>query len=334
LSIENFTEARPLEDNFGRRFPYLRLSVTDVCNFRCTYCLPGGYQKTHNDTFLTLPEIKRLVRAFAEMGTWKIRLTGGEPTVRKDFLDIARTVSETPGIRKLAFTTNGYKLPQRAQSYYDAGLRVINISIDSLDPRRFHELTGHDRLEEVMGGVQAALDTGFESVKINTVLLKGLNDDELDGFLSFVENRPVSLRFIELMQTGDNLSYFRKHHIPATVVKEKLEERGWDLQERDVGAGPAVEYTHANYQGRIGIIAPYSKDFCKTCNRLRISARGGLHLCLFGVGGYDLRPLMQGDNQKEELKEKIMDLVKFKRSSHFLQEGNTGVRENLASVGG
>ena len=148
---------------------------------------------------MTLPEIRRLVAAFAEMGTWKVRLTGGEPTVRKDFLDIARSVAGTDGIRKLAFTTNGYKLPVRAQDYYAAGLRAINISIDSLDPRRFHEITGHNRLAEVIDGVQAALDSGFEAVKINTVLLKGLNDDELDGFLDFVENRPVSLRFIELL---------------------------------------------------------------------------------------------------------------------------------------
>ena len=330
----NVIEDRPLEDKFGRRFPYLRLSVTDMCNFRCTYCLPDGYQKDHNDTFLTVPEIRRLVTAFAEMGTWKIRLTGGEPTVRKDFLEIARTVNGIDGIRKLAFTTNGYKLPQRAQDYYNAGLRAINISIDSLDPRRFHEITGHNRLEEVVDGVQAALDTGFDAVKINTVLLKGLNDDELDGFLCFVENRPVSLRFIELMQTGDNLSYFRRHHIPATIVKEKLQARGWELRERHIGAGPAIEYAHPDYKGRIGIIAPYSKDFCKSCNRLRISARGGLHLCLFGAGGYDLRPLMQDDEQKEELKEKIMTLMNFKKSSHFLQDGDTGVRQNLASVGG
>lgn len=323
-----------IEDRFGRRFPYLRLSVTDVCNFRCTYCLPDGYQKSHDDVFLTAPEIRRLVIAFAEMGTWKIRLTGGEPTVRKDFLDIAKTLAGIDGIQKLAFTTNGYKLPERAQGYYDAGLRAINISIDSLDPRRFHEITGHDRLDEVMDGVQAAVDTGFDAVKINTVLLKGLNDDELDGFLSFVEDRPVSLRFIELMQTGDNLAYFRKHHIPATIIKEKLRQRGWTLQERDVGAGPAIEYAHADYRGRIGIIAPYSKDFCKTCNRLRVSARGGLHLCLFGAGGYDLRPLLQENGQKEELKNKIMDLMKFKRSSHFLQDGNTGIRKHLASVGG
>lgn len=323
-----------IEDRFGRRFPYLRLSVTDVCNFRCTYCLPDGYQKTHDDTFITLPEIARLVTAFAEMGTWKIRLTGGEPTVRPDFIDIAKTVSSIPGIRRVAFTTNGYKLPERAQGYYDAGLRAINVSIDSLDPRKFHEITGHDRLDEVVDGVSAALEAGFDSVKVNTVLLKGLNDDELDGFLDFVTDRPVSLRFIELMQTGDNLDYFRKHHIPATVIRNKLALRGWTLQERGEGAGPAVEYAHPDYAGRIGLIAPYAKDFCATCNRLRVSARGALHLCLFGAGGYDLRPLLQDDAQKEELQDKIMSLMQYKRSSHFLHDGNTGTRQHLASIGG
>jgi cyclic pyranopterin phosphate synthase len=203
-----------------------------------------------------------------------------------------------------------------------------------LDPRKFHEITGHNRLDEVTDGVTAVLDVGFETVKINTVLLKGINDEELDGFLAFVEDRPISLRFIELMQTGDNLAYFRKHHIPATVIREKLAARGWTLQIREEGAGPAIEYAHPDYAGRVGLIAPYSKDFCTTCNRLRVSARGALHLCLFGTGGHDLRPLMQDDNQKEELKDTVMELMRFKKKSHFLHEGNTGARPHLASVGG
>ncbi|MCE9508691.1 MAG: GTP 3',8-cyclase MoaA [Alphaproteobacteria bacterium] len=323
-----------IEDRFGRRFPYLRLSVTDVCNFRCTYCLPDGYQKTGEEAFLSVAEIRRIVEAFAGMGTWKIRLTGGEPTVRQDFCEIAKAVASVPGIRKLAFTTNGYKLPERAGAYYESGLRAINVSIDSLDPRKFHEITGHDRLDEVVAGVQKALEVGFESVKINAVLLKGLNDDELDGFLGFIENRPVSLRFIELMQTGDNLEYFRKHHVPATVVREKLLARGWHLLAREEGAGPAVEYAHRDYQGRIGMIAPYAKDFCATCNRLRISARGSLHLCLFGEGGHALRHLLQDDGQKEELQETVMRLMQVKKISHFLHNGETGVRKNLSSVGG
>jgi len=281
-----------------------------------------------------VPEIRRLAEAFAGTGTWKIRLTGGEPTVRKDFCEITRTVADVSGIRKVAFTTNGYKLPERAGEYYAAGLRAINVSIDSLDPRKFQEITGHDRLDEVVEGVQRALDVGFESVKINAVLLKGLNDDELGGFLDFIAKRPVSLRFIELMQTGDNLEYFRKHHLPATVVREKLLARGWHLLGHEEGAGPAVEYAHRAYQGRIGIIAPYSKDFCKTCNRLRISARGNLQLCLFGECGHSLRHLLQDDGQKEELQKTVMRLMQVKKASHFLHEGDTGIRKNLASVGG
>lgn len=323
-----------VEDRFGRRFPYLRLSVTDVCNYRCTYCLPNGYKKSHSDPFLTVLEIKRLVTAFAEMGTWKIRLTGGEPTVRKDFTEIAQTIRGIPGIRKLAFTTNGYKLPQRAKEFYDAGLRSVNISLDSLEPERFHKITGRDRLEEVIKSIQVCLNVGFEKIKLNTVLLKELNENEIDAFLDFVKGRPIVLRFIELMQTGENYLYFRQHHIISTIVKEKLIKCGWRLLERDNVAGPAVEYTHPDYRGRIGLISPYSKNFCATCNRLRLSARGHLHLCLFGVKGYDLRPFLQEDGQKEELKYKIMDLMHFKRSSHFLQNGDTGARPHLASIGG
>lgn len=321
-------------DNFGRAFPYLRLSLTDVCNFSCTYCLPDGYKKTGCEAFMRQDEVLRLVRAFAALGTWKIRLTGGEPTVRKDFVDIARAISEIEGVRKLAFTTNGYKLPERAQSYYDAGLRAINISIDSLRPDSFQKITGHDRLHEVIDGVQASLDAGFKFVKLNTVLLKGLNDDELDHFIDFVEDKPVSLRFIELMRTGDNQDYFKQHHLSGSAVTEKLLARGWRTKPSEEGAGPAQIFESDSSKGTIGLIAPYAKDFCKSCNRLRVSAKGALHLCLFGEGGYNLREYLQSDDQQDELQEKILELMKFKRSAHFLHEGNSGVREHLASIGG
>lgn len=323
-----------IADRFGRTFPYLRLSVTDICNFSCSYCLPDGYRKTGCAPFMDKSEILRLVRAFAALGTWKIRLTGGEPTLRKDFVDIAAAIHDVPGIRKLAFTTNGYKLPQRAKGYYDAGLRTINISIDSLHAGKFKEITGHDRLHEVLEGVQASFEAGFESIKLNTVLLKGLNDEELDGFIDFVADKNISLRFIELMQTGDNQDYFKKHHLSGSVVTEKLLARGWRTRSREEGAGPALEFEHPGSAGTIGLIAPYSKDFCKSCNRLRVSAKGALHLCLFGEGGYYLREYLQSDDQQEELQEKILQLMNFKRSAHFLHEGNSGVREHLASIGG
>lgn len=322
-----------LQDRFGRRFPYLRLSVTDVCNFRCGYCLPGGYAKT-GDGFLGLPEIRRLVTAFAGLGTWKIRLTGGEPTLRADFTDIARMVSGIGGISRLAFTTNGYRLPEHAQTYYDAGLRAVNISIDSLDPAQFRNITGHDRLQEVLEGVQAALAAGFEAVKINTVLLRGINDEALDSFLDFIARYPVALRFIELMQTGGNRAYFHDHHAPASLIRDQLLLRGWTECPRTDGDGPAVEFAHPDYRGRIGLIAPYDRDFCASCNRLRISARGELHLCLFGEQGHDLRPLLQHDGQITELQNRVAELLHLKRSGHFLHEGEVGVRQHFASIGG
>ncbi len=323
-----------IADDFGRRFPYLRLSVTDVCNFRCSYCLPDGYQKTGCENYLSRAEILRLATAFSRLGVWKIRLTGGEPTVRPDFLDIANDISKIPGLRKLAFTTNGYKLPERARGYFDAGLRAINISIDSLKAGQFKTITGHNRLGEILEGMQECFRVGFQAVKINTVLLKGLNDREIDDFIDFVADKPVSLRFIELMRTGDNGPYFAAHHLPGTHVTERLLARGWASKPRVDGAGPALEFSHGGSAGTIGLIAPYSKDFCKTCNRLRVSARGSLHLCLFGEGGFALRPLLQSEDQCEELQDKIMKLMNFKKSSHFLHEGNTGATPHLASIGG
>lgn len=323
-----------IADNFGRRFPYLRLSVTDICNFRCSYCLPDGYKKSGCESFLSRIEIMRLAAAFAKLGVWKIRLTGGEPTIRPDFLDIASDISQLPGIQKLAFTTNGYKLPERAKDYFDVGLRAINISIDSLKPRQFEEITGHDRLGEILEGIQECFRAGFENVKINTVLLKGMNEHEIDNFIDFVADKPVSLRFIELMQTGDGGNYFAAHHLPGSHVTERLGKRGWHIKPRAEGAGPAIEFGHESSSGTIGLIAPYSKDFCTTCNRLRVSAKGNLHLCLFGEGGYTLRSLLQSDDQCDVLQEKIRGLMNFKKSSHFLQDGITGATPHLASIGG
>lgn len=325
---------RALSDPFGRRFPYLRLSLTEVCNFRCSYCLPEGYQKCGNQNALSAKEILHLVRGFARLGVWKIRLTGGEPTLRADFLDIAAQIAGTKGIRKLALTTNGYKLPERAQSYKDAGIKAINISIDSLDPERFAAVTGHDRLPEVLAGVEACLKSGFSDIKINTVLLNGINDDELNRFVEFVKNRPVSLRFIELMQTRDNAGYFKAHHLNGSHVSDFLSDRGWSLTERAEGAGPAFEYRHPDVKGKIGIISPYAKDFCKNCNRLRVSSTGDLHLCLFGAGGYSLRNLLQREDQGEELCETIQSLMGFKPEAHDLHGGNSGVTRHLASIGG
>lgn len=323
-----------LSDAIGRRFEYLRLSLTDVCNFRCTYCLPDGYKKACNKPAeLSVDELRRAVSGFAELGLWKVRLTGGEPTLRRDFEEVARAVAGIPGIRRVAMTTNGYRLAERARVWRDCGISAINISVDSLDPARFAQITGHDRLEEVLRGVEAARDAGFDSIKLNAVLMRGVNDDELAAMVDFVTTRDLSLRFIEVMRTNDNTAFFSQRHIAGQTVIDRLEADGWQRLPRQPGAGPAVELGHPEAKGRIGIIAPYSKDFCASCNRLRLSSDGKLHLCLFGDGGMDIRPLLQSDD-REALTDRIRKLVGTKAPAHRLHEGNSGATPHLASIGG
>lgn len=326
--------SQELTDSFGRRFAYLRLSITEACNFRCSYCLPRGYEKIGDHDFLTCNEILRAVSAFAKLGVWKIRLTGGEPTIRSDFLAIARAVASVSGVKRLSLTTNGYKLTDRAKEYRDAGIKAINVSIDSMNDDKFRFITGHDRLAEILDGVDLCLSMGFEAVKINTVLLNTVNNQEIESFLSFVKDRKISLRFIELMRTNDNADYFNAHHISGVTVQKILERNGWFLKERELGAGPALEYAHPDYQGTVGLIMPYSQDFCQSCNRLRVSACGNLHLCLFGEGGYSLRPLLQSDDQREDLIKQIINLMSFKTSGHKLNEGQSGATRHLAMIGG
>lgn len=325
----------PLADRYGRRFPYLRLSVIPACNFRCTYCLPHGY---HADAkappALSLPEITRLLRGFTELGMHKLRITGGEPSVRHDLSDILRTAAAVPGIDKLAMTTNGSLLTRRLHEWLDAGLNAINVSVDSLDRATFARVTGHDRLEDILHGIDMALEAGMSSVKLNAVLLRDVNDNALPSWLDYLRDRRVGVRFIELMQTGDNLPFFRDHHVRAGMLETQLVATGWQLLPRAADAGPAREYRHPDYAGRIGIIAPYSKDFCAGCNRLRVTATGDLRLCLFGEFGIPLRPLLQSDDQLDELVRAVGGQIGRKEQGHFLHEGRTGITPHLASTGG
>ena len=196
-----------LEDSFGRKFPYIRLSITDVCNFKCGYCLPNGYQvdKSDNRKFLHLDEIKRLAMVFSKLGVSKIRITGGEPTVRKDFFEIIKILKEV-GIKKVSITTNGYHLDKKAKMLFDSGLNGINISIDSLDRNIFKSITGHDRLPEILKGIEILQSSNFNNIKINAVLLNGVNSSEKDfnAWAKYIKTNKVNFRYIELMQTGDN----------------------------------------------------------------------------------------------------------------------------------
>ena len=323
-----------LVDAFGRRFPYLRLSLTEVCNYRCSYCLPNGYAADGRPRFLEQDEIARLLRAFAGLGMRKVRLTGGEPSVRRDLPLIIETAAATPGIEKIALTTNGWKLPDTVDAWKAAGLTALNVSLDSLDAKRFHTITGHNLFDKVFQGVERALTLGFDSVKLNAVLMRGVNDDELPAWLKYLYERDTAIRFIELMQTGDNADFFKQHHVRAEALEQQLLEAGWTLRERAPDAGPAREYTHPDYRGRIGIIAPYSRDFCTGCNRLRVTARGDLRLCLFGNFGIPLRPLLQSDATRDELAARIATQLGLKAAGHGLHQGDTGLTPHLASIGG
>lgn len=324
-----------LIDRYGRRFPYLRLSVIEACNFRCSYCLPKGYQARPDlPRHLGLDEIRRLLTGFARLGMRKVRLTGGEPSLRRDLGDIIATAAAVSGVDKVALTTNGVLLPQRIADWQAAGLTHLNVSVDALDRARFAQITGHDRLPHILDGIERALALGLPAVKLNAVLLRGLNDDQLPAFLDYLRERPISLRFIELMQTGDNLDYFRRHHYRAEALEDSLQAEGWSLLPRAADAGPAREYAHPHYRGRIGIIAPYSRDFCAGCNRLRVTSSGDLRLCLFGNVGIPLRPLLQDDDQADELQAALISQLGLKALGHGLHEGQTGLTPHLASIGG
>lgn len=325
----------PLGDRYGRTFPYLRLSVIEACNFRCSYCLPNGYQGAHSrPRHLELDEIRRLLAAFSLAGMRKVRITGGEPTLRRDVDEIIAIAAAQPGVGKVAMTTNGCLLLRRVHAWKQAGLTHLNVSVDALERERFAAITGHDRLPDLLAGIDRALGLGLAAVKLNAVLLKGLNDDQLPLWFEYLRERPVSVRFIELMRTGDNLDYFQRHHLGADLLEDALRQHGWSEMPRAVDAGPAREFGHPDHAGRVGIIAPYSKDFCAGCNRLRVTSGGDLRLCLFGEAGIPLRDLLQDDSQCEALLARLGVQLGLKEAGHRLHEGETGLTRNLSLIGG
>ncbi|WP_448565954.1 GTP 3',8-cyclase MoaA [Thalassotalea ganghwensis] len=322
-----------LSDNFGRHFQYLRLSITDVCNFRCNYCLPDGYDCNQDRNFLTFNELETLVAAFAQLGMKKIRLTGGEPGLRKDLTDIIALCHQTDGIEKVALTTNGFNLAQKANEWAKAGLTAINVSADSIDARLFSAITGSDKLANVLNGVEQAAQAGIENVKLNAVLLKQFNFFQLQDYLAWIKQRKVTIRFIELMKTGDNQAFFDRNHVSGEEIKTRLLADGWHQKIRHNLDGPAQEFTHPNSMGGVGLVMPYSKDFCKSCNRLRMSAQGKLHLCLFADAGFDIRPWLSSGDVRGT-KEAIIAALQNKVAAHQLHQGFVGGTRHLAMLGG
>lgn len=323
-----------LRDSYGRTFEYLRLSVTDACNFQCKYCLPNGYRCEGKEAPLTQTEILNLVSAFAALGLWKVRVTGGEPLLRRDIVDIVGGIKSVPGIKEVALSTNGYRLHALLPSLVQNGLDAVNVSVDSLNDERFFAITQRNLGTKVVEGVEAAARLSQLKVKVNSVLMRSTWQRELEEFKSWIKDVPVSVRFIELMRTGKNQDLHREEFVSAECVQTSLSEHGWIPKVRTSGSGPASEYVHEDYAGRLGIIAPYAKSFCDSCNRLRVTSRGELKLCLFGDRVHSLRPLLASSDRREELIETIVNLVGRKAVSHRLAQGDYGSTASLSQIGG
>lgn len=324
-----------LQDNFQRSFGYLRLSITDKCNFRCQYCLPAGYQKPANQPAeLSRAEISRLVRGFSSLGVSKVRLTGGEPSIRRDLTDIIADLATTSGINQIALSTNGYRLARDIDRWVDAGLTAVNVSVDSLLPATFAQLTGVDCLPAVLQGINKAMAIDGVQVKINAVLHQQTRADELLRFFAFVKEHPVTVRFIELMETGGTRPYFETAFVSSERLLQYLQQQQWQEVVRTGNAGPAREFSHPDYAGRIGVIAPYASGFCDSCNRLRVTATGHLHTCLFSSSRQPLRDYLQADSQLARLQQQLRQAVAGKQATHQLASGNTGLNLGFSALGG
>lgn len=327
------THYQPLTDGFSRRLTYLRLSITDFCNFRCEYCLPNGYQGKRPDDELSVPEIATLIKGFAQVGTEKVRITGGEPSIRRDVVDIIDTVKSTAGIKIVAMTSNGYKLGKHLANWQAAGLNQLNISMDSFDADTFHKMTGFNTLPALITDMDKLLETTDIKLKINSVLMAETAFENLVTAMEYVKQRPVTYRFIEFMQTSDNSDLFFAQHAQSELITDYLIEHGWQSHARGSADGPAVEYSHPDYLGRIGMIAPYAAHFCDNCNRLRVSSQGKVHLCLFDEGNYDIRHHLQ-QNDVAGLVDTLHSFMPIKPEHHHLHESNSGIMHNLSIIGG
>lgn len=305
-----------LTDAHGRKHDYLRISITDRCNLRCIYCMgeEGIEQLAHSD-ILSYEDILKVVHAGADLGISKIRITGGEPLVRKGVVGLIHDIAAIKEITDLAMTTNGISLPRYAAELKEAGLNRVNISLDSLQPAKFHTITRCGELQQALDGIQAALDHDLKPVKLNTVLMKGINDNEVLDFLQLTRERELHVRFIEYMPIGDHDSGYRDHYLPLSFIEETATKAELPLTPIPLigGAGPAESYSIPGGRGTIGLIHPISKHFCDSCNRLRLTAEGNLKACLYWQDEKPVRPVI--DDQKA-LQSLIIEVLSNKPVEH------------------
>ena len=331
-----------MHDPFGRRVTYLRVSVTDRCDLRCTYCMAEEMTFLPRADLLTLEELDRVCRAFISLGVEKLRITGGEPLVRKNVMTLFQSLGQARapggGLRELTLTTNGTQLARHAESLAASGVRRLNISLDSLDPERFHQLTRRGDFAKVMDGIMAAKRAGL-AVKLNTVALRGLNDHEFDDLVGFCGDNGFDLCFIETMPLGEVGANRFDHFLPLSEVRTRL-ERHWTLTDSDhVTGGPARYVTVAETGRRIGFISPLSHGFCESCNRVRLTCTGTLYLCLGQEDAVDLRtPLRASPHDDGPLIDAIQTAIAHKPKGHdFIIDRTTSapaVTRHMSLTGG
>lgn len=319
-----------MRDSFGREINYLRISITDRCNLRCQYCMPeeGIAHKIEHDKMLSLEEIYRIARVFAKLGVSKIRITGGEPLVRKGAVDLVHMLSGLEGVRELAMTTNGVLLGHYARALKEAGLTRVNISLDTLDPAKYWEITRGGDLGQVLEGICEAKKVGLSPIKINTVLIGGFNDDEIEDLVNITREDPTDVRFIELMPIGEAAGWAKQKFVSNQRVLEVMKELK-PVSKEDLSS-PAVYYRLPGGQGKVGLINPISCKFCAFCNRVRLTSTGMLKLCLHSDREFDLKPHLHSD---EALEAAILHAVGKKEESHHLTEGRY-ITRNMNQIGG
>ncbi len=325
-----------LVDSFQRQISYLRLSVTDRCNLRCRYCAPAMPQPKAMQQLLTLEEMHRLVRIGTSLGIAKVRLTGGEPLCRKDLSVLIDELSHMPRIKDISMTTNGTLLSRHARQLKSAGLRRINISLDTLDRSKFHQLTGADQFEDVWKGIMTAAEEGFEPIKINTVVMKGFNDGELEQMARLAMRYPFHIRFIEYMPIGTDPFRARNLFIPVADIKKRLRRMGKLLPVAgDSIDGPAQRFRFEGAPGEIGLIGSMSTHFCALCNRLRLTADGYLRACLLADDQVDvITPMRRGASDKS-LEALFVRTISQKKAEHrmsFISERR--LQTKMVSIGG
>jgi cyclic pyranopterin phosphate synthase len=322
-----------MQDRFGRSIDYLRISVTDRCDMRCTYCMPQGFSDyAEPEDWLNFDEIERVVAAFARLGTSRIRITGGEPLLRRDLAGLSARIARIEGVQDLALSTNATQLAKHAAALKAAGVTRLNVSLDSLCAERIHNITRRDALQSILDGLQVARSAGFQPIKINMVVMAGVNEDEVDDMVAFCLRHGFILRLIETMPMGE--SGRKAGYVDLQPVRRRLQQRFGLIAGVVQGAGPAHYLVSADGKLSVGFITPMSQHFCETCNRVRLSVNGTLYLCLGQEHKFELRPLLRNGISDAGLETAIREAIELKPERHEFSERPGKVIRIMSSTGG